>query len=267
MLKDILVGQYFPGNSPLHRMNAAMKIILTLIYLIMIFVVSKPLSYIVVTVYTALLVVIAGVPFGSILRGILPLKWILLVMVIFNLFAAKGEPLVQLYVFSVSREGICMALSILVRIILIVTSASILTLTTPPLEMTNGIEILLKPLDRIKIPSGDIAMIMSIAIRFIPALSEEADKIMKAQTARGADFTSGGIIRRARAMLPIMIPLFVNAFRRADELALAMESRCYGGGKRTKMKESRITALDIKAAAVFIPAAAIIALTEIMIEF
>ena len=267
MFKDILVGQYLPGDSPIHRMNPALEIILVLLYMTMLFVIKKPVSYAVFTLYTVLLLAISKVPLKSAVKGIKPLRWILVFMALFNLFLVKGEPLFSITsAVYVSKEGVYMTAIVILRLVLLVTGASIFTLTTPPLAMTDGVETLLKPFEKIKLPSRDIAMMMSISIRFIPVLAEEADKIMKAQTARGVDFSSGGIVRRAKAMLPVLIPLFVNAFRRADELALAMEARCYGAGERTKMKEQKITAADIKNTAVFIAAAVILVLTEILVE-
>lgn len=270
MFKDILLGQYFPGQSPLHRLNPALKIILTIAYMAVLFILSNPLPYAAFAVLTAAMFKLGKVPLKAAAKGIKPLRWILVFTIVFNLLAVCGEPLFSAHLWNltvtVSREGIYAAAAVTARLILLVTGASLLTLTTPPLAMTDGIEKLLKPLGKIKVPSEDIAMIMSVSIRFIPVLAEEADKIMKAQTARGADFETGGIIRRAKAMTPILIPLFVNAFRRADDLALAMEARCYGQGVRTKMKEQKVTPEDIKSAAVFAAALVIIILTEILIE-
>ena len=271
MLKDITIGQYLPGNSPIHKMDARVKIILSLIYIASLFIIKKPVSYAVFAVYTVTLVMISDIPLKYILKGLKPMLWVFILTTVLNLFMTPGESLVSipLYKFSlrITREGINISVLLILRLVFLIVGSSILTLTTSPLRLTDGIEKLLNPLKRIKVPAHEIAMMMTIAIRFIPTLSEEADKVMKAQEARGADFETGNIIHRAKAMTPVLVPLFVSAFRRADELATAMEARCYNGGeKRTKMKESQVTAIDIKACLVFAVCMVILAAAELIIE-
>lgn len=271
MLKDITIGQYLPGNSPIHRLDARIKIILTIVYIAALFIIKQPASYALFTAYTVTLVMISRIPVRYILKGLKPVLWIFIFTTVLNLFLTPGTAVlsIPLYKFSlhITQEGIIISARLILRLTYIIIGSSLLTLTTAPLSLTDGIEQLLKPLKRIKVPAHEIAMMMTIAIRFIPTLSEETDKIMKAQTARGADFETGSIIRRAKAMLPILIPLFVSAFRRADELAAAMEARCYNGGeRRTKMKESHIGEIDIKACIIFTICAVILALVELIIE-
>lgn len=269
MFKDIIIGQYLPGKSPLHRLDPRIKIILTIAYLALIFAADKWSSYIIAAVYTSTIVIVSGIPFRFIFKGIRPVLWILLFTAVINIFAVPGQVVAAFPVFklTVTREGIITAALISVRLILIVTAASLLTLTTPPLSLTDGIERLLRPLEKIRVPVRDIAMMMTIAIRFIPTLSEEAEKIKKAQLSRGADFESGGIIKRAKAMLPIIIPLFLSAFRRADALAEAMDARCYGGKARTRMRELKLTSLDAAAVIIFAVCAAVLLAAEFVIEF
>ena len=256
MFKDITIGQYIPGSSPLHKLYPALKIMLTMAYIVMLFIIQNPLSYGAFFVFTAALVLISGVSVKIIIRGIRPMLWILIFTAVINLFMTQGEMLftIPLWGFgiNISKEGVTLAAAMTVRLLFLIVGTSLLTLTTSPLQLTDGIEKLLKPLRPLKVPSYEIAMMMTIAIRFIPLLAEETDKIIKAQTARGADFESGNIMRRAKAMVPILVPLFVSAFRRADELATAMEARCFGGGKRTKMNETRMKRIDAAAIVVFL---------------
>lgn len=271
MIKDITIGQYISGNSPIHKMNASLKIIAVFVYIIVLLAVKNPVAYFIAAVYTATVIMVSGISPKHVLRGLKPMVWILLLTALLNIFLTKGRVLVSIPLFKLSLkityEGVYTAVIMSLRLSFLMIGSSLLTLTTSPLQLTDGMEKLLKPLERIKVPSHEIAMIMSIALRFIPTLSEETEKIMKAQKARGADFETGNIIARAKAMLPILVPLFVSAFRRADELATAMEARCYRGGKgRTKMKESRITAQDIRLGVIFIIGMAIIVAAEILIE-
>ncbi|MCD8180987.1 MAG: energy-coupling factor transporter transmembrane protein EcfT [Firmicutes bacterium] len=271
MLRDMVIGQYVPGKSPLHRMNAPLKMILMIAYIAVLLVIKSAAAYALFTVCTAALIMISGVSVGMILKGIKPILYIVIFTALLNIFMTPGEAMWSASVFGltlrITKEGVTAGALLTVRLIYLVAGTSLLTLTTPPLQLTDGIERLLRPLNKIKVPSHEIAMMMTIAIRFIPTFSEEADKIKKAQTARGADFESGGLIKRARAMTPLLVPLFISAFRRADELAEAMEARCYrGGGNRTKMKERHITAFDIKAAVIFVLAAVLILLVEFWIE-
>lgn len=267
MLKDITIGQYIPGSSPLHKMHAPIKIILTILYITVLFLVDSPVSYVIFTVYTVVLVLISGVPMKTLLRGVKPMLWIFIFTAILNVFMTPGETIWSLPIFrftlKITKEGLTAGVTMAVRLLYLIIGTSLLTLTTSPLQLTDGIEKLLKPLRKIKVPSHEIAMMMTIAIRFIPTLAEETDKIKKAQTARGADFETGNIIKRAKAMIPLLVPLFISAFRRADELATAMEARCYnGGGNRTRMKETHMTALDVKAIVIFILAATVVLLAE-----
>lgn len=271
MFKNIIIGQYIPGSSPLHKINPAVKIALAFIYIIVLFFIKKPLSYTVFTVYVLSLVMISGISVKIILRGIRPMLWIFVITALLNFFMTPGEAVWFIPVFrfsiSVTREGLIFGTVMIIRLLFLIVGTSLLTLTTSPLLLTDGIEKLLTPLKKIKVPAHEIAMMMTIAIRFIPTLAEETDKIMKAQTARGADFETGNIIRRAKAMTPLLIPLFVSAFRRADELATAMEARCYnGGGSRTKMKETRITKSDIITVIIFITGCLLLILTEFLVE-
>lgn len=265
MIRDITIGQYIYGTSPLHKLEPWVKIVLTLVYAAVVLTLRTPLAYAVYICFTAAAVLISTVPVKMLLRGLKPLLWLFAFTTFFNLFLTPGEPLCsfKLGMLSVpiSRAGIRASVLLAIRLTLLVIGTSLLTLTTSPLQLTDGIEKLLKPLTRIKVPAHELAMMMSIAIRFIPTIGEEADRLMKAQKARGADMESGGIFKRAKAMTPILIPLLTGAFRRADELAVAMDARCYGGGTRTRMKTTHAGAKDAAAAAVLaaVSAAAVIA--------
>ena len=251
MFKDITIGQYVEGDSFLHKMDARMKIILTLLYIILLFAVSSFGAYVVFTLFTLFLIILSGLPVRYILKGLKPMLYILIFTALLNLFMTPGETILYTvpYVkWDITKEGLSTAGLMLLRLVYLVVATSILTLTTSPLMLTDGIEKLLKPFEIVKLPAHEIAMMMTIAIRFIPTLSEETEKIMKAQMARGADFESGNILKRAKAMIPLLVPLFVSAFRRADDLAVAMDSRCYHGGKkRTRMKQMKITSRDFTA--------------------
>ncbi len=270
MFKDIIIGQYVPGKSPLHRTNPVMKIIFTILYIITLFVIENPISYMIFTAYTLTLVLISSVPIKMIAKGIRPMLWIFVFTAVINIFMTPGETVFTIPVFNwslkITREGVISGAAMVIRLLYLVVGTSLLTLTTSPLQLTDGIEKLLKPLNKIKVPSHEIAMMMTIAIRFIPTLAEETEKIMKAQSARGADFETGNIIKRGKAMIPLLIPLFISAFRRADELATAMEARCYRGGEnRTKMKESRLGMIDLYAVIIIVIAVSGLALVEFMI--
>lgn len=252
MFRDIVIGQYVSGSSPLHRLDARVKLILTIAYIALVFMADTWAASAVAVVFTASLVMISQIPLRFIFKGLKPVLWILVFTALINIFVSSD---------------ISAAAYVSVRLILIVVSASLLTLTTPPLSLTDGIERLLSPLEKVKVPARDIAMMMSVAIRFIPTFSEEAQKIRKAQLSRGADFESGNLIARARALTPLIIPLFMSAIRRADALAEAMDARCYGKGGRTRLRELKITRLDILAVTVFIIGAAALLATEFVIEF
>ena len=237
MFKDITIGQYFPGESIVHRFDPRLKIITMIFFIISLFFINTFIPYIFVAIYLFIIIKIANLPLKVVLKGLKPLRWILLITFVINIFFLPGEPLFKLGFLTISKEGLKTACLMAIRLMFLVLGTSLLTYTTSPIELTDGIEALLKPMKKIGVPSHEIAMMMTIALRFIPTLIEETDKIMKAQMARGADFESGNIIKRSKNLVPLLVPLFVNSFRRADELATAMEARCYRGGVgRTKMK-------------------------------
>ncbi|EFA90618.1 energy-coupling factor transporter transmembrane component T family protein [Peptoniphilus lacrimalis] len=237
MFKDITIGQYFPGESIVHRFDPRLKIITMIFFIISLFFINTFIPYIFVAIYLLVIIKIANLPLKVVLKGLKPLRWILLITFVINIFFLPGEPLLKLGFLTISKEGLKTACLMAIRLMFLVLGTSLLTYTTSPIELTDGIEALLKPMKKIGVPSHEIAMMMTIALRFIPTLIEETDKIMKAQMARGADFESGNIIKRSKNLVPLLVPLFVNSFRRADELATAMEARCYRGGVgRTKMK-------------------------------
>lgn len=248
MIKDITIGQYFPGNSFIHKMDARMKIILVVLLIVSIFVCKNIFSLATIILATVILVAISRISPKTILKSIKPLAIIIIITAILNIFYGTGEPLVTIGKLSITANGIETAIFMAVRIITLVVISSLLTYTTSPTELTDALERLLKPLKYIKVDVHSIAMTMTIALRFIPTLVEEIDKIMSAQKSRGADMDSGGLIHRAKALIPVLIPLFVSAFRRAGELAYAMECRCYRGGDgRTKMKVMKMSAKDFLA--------------------
>ena len=238
MIRDITIGQYYPSNSKLHRLDPRVKIMCTLIYLISLFLFQNIGGYIIATLFLATVIRISKVPFKFIVKGLKAVVMLLMITVLFNLFLTKtGTIIFSAWIFKVTDEGLRIAVFMAIRLIYLILGSSLMTFTTTPNALTDGIEKLLWPFQKIKLPVHEIAMMMSIALRFIPILLEEADKIMKAQLARGADLESGNIIQKAKAMIPILVPLFVSAFRRANDLAMAMEARCYRGGEgRTKMK-------------------------------
>lgn len=246
MIRDITIGQYYPVQSPVHKLDPRTKILLTFAYIISLFLVSNPIGYGIVVIVLYTTIRLTKVPIKYMLKGLKSIMVILLFTVTLNIFFTQGEHvLVEWGIFVVSVEGIMMAAEMAARLILLIIGSSVLTLTTSPIELTDGIESLLRPFSKIGVPAHEIAMMMSISLRFIPILLEETDKIMKAQTARGADFETGSIVTRAKAMIPIMVPLFISAFRRAEDLAMAMEARCYRGGEgRTRMNQLRYETRD-----------------------
>lgn len=245
MIKDITIGQYFPGSSPLHRADPRVKILLTILYMAAIFLVNTILGFIILTLFTLLTVVISEVPIKYTLKGLKPVLIIIVFTAVLNLFTVKGTPIFDYGVIHISYEGIIIVIKLVFRLSLLVVSASLLTLTTTPILLTDGIEKLMSPFSRLGLPAHEIAMMMTIALRFIPTLLEETDKIMKAQAARGADFDTGKLIDRAKSFIPVLVPLFISAFRRADDLAIAMEARCYRGGRgRTRMKQLKLGRVD-----------------------
>ena len=247
MLKDITLGQYVPGDSVLHRLDPRTKIVLMIAYIVAVFLVKRIEVFPVIIIFTVAVTLLSRVRLSYLVKALKPMKLLLPLMFLMNLFFIKtGDLLVEWWIFKIYKDGLINAVFIVLRLATLVAGTSLLTLTTTPIALTDGLEKLLTPLKVIKFPAHELAMMMTIALRFIPTLVEEADKIMKAQLARGADFESGNIIKRAKAMIPILIPLFVNSFRRADELAMAMESRCYHGGEgRTKMRVYSFKTIDL----------------------
>ncbi|MBQ4494997.1 MAG: energy-coupling factor transporter transmembrane protein EcfT [Selenomonadaceae bacterium] len=250
MLQDITLGQFFPGKSILHRLDPRTKIISLFALLIMIFAAQGWSAYLVLIVLTAGLIFLSKVPPLTVLKSVKPLSWIILFTLLIHFVSHDGEVLAKVYVFKVTTEGIIYGVQISLRLVLLIVLSSLLMFTTSPLQLTDATENLLSPLKRFGVPSHELAMMMTIAIRFVPTLIEETDKIIKAQRSRGLDFESGGFVKKLRAMVPILVPLFLSSFRRADDLAMAMEARCYRGGEgRTHMKQLRLTNLDYGAAA------------------
>lgn len=252
MLNNIMIGQYFPGDSFLHRMDARVKILLLLILLIEVFVFTSAPVYLLMTGITFLLIMISKVPLRMVLRSLKPLWWIILFTFVLHLFSHPGREIYRIWQFVITQEGVEQGALISVRLMLLIILSTLLTFTTSPLKLTDALESLLSPFKRMGLPAHELAMMMTIALRFIPTLIRETDKIMKAQQSRGADFITGSILSRLKNMVPILVPLFLSAFRRADDLALAMEARCYRGGEgRTRMKEMKLGRLDYVAIGVF----------------
>ena len=247
MIRDITIGQYYPVDSPVHRLDPRVKLVSTLLYLISLFLFRSISGYIVATIFLGTVIRLSKVPLRYIVKGLKPVILLLMITVLFNLFLTRGgEVLFHKWIFTITEEGLVIAVYMAIRLIYLIIGSSLMTFTTTPNELTDGIEALLRPLNRLRVPVHEVAMMMSIALRFIPILLEETDKIMKAQIARGADLESGNLIQRAKAMIPILVPLFVSAFRRANDLAMAMEARCYRGGEgRTKMKPLHYRSRDI----------------------
>ena len=252
MLNDITLGQYFPINSILHRLDPRTKILLLIAFIAMIFIVTAPVGYALLLGFTVFIMLLSKVPVKLYVKSLKPIWFIVLFTAVLNIFLTSGTYICQWGFLKISREGIVLAVRMAVRLVMLIAASSVLTYTTSPIELTDGIERLLSPFARLGLPAHDLAMMMSIAIRFIPTLIEETDKIIKAQQARGASFDTGSLLARARAMIPMLVPLFISAFRRADELAVAMESRCYhGGAGRTRLKQISFKKNDAYAAAVF----------------
>lgn len=247
MLNNITIGQYFPGNSVIHKLDPRTKLLATIALIVFVFLVQGFSGFIAITAFIAAVTHASGIRFKFLIRGVKPLLFIIMFTFVLNLFfQTQGTVLVKLGFLKITVEGLKTAFFTAVRLILLVLSSQLLTLTTSPISLTDGIESLLNPLKRFKFPAHEIAMMMSIALRFIPTLMDEAGKIMKAQKARGADFESGNLIQRAKAMVPLLVPLFVGSFRRADDLALAMEARCYRGGEgRTRMNRLAYRKIDV----------------------
>ena len=246
MLKDITLGQYFPGDTVAHRLDPRTKLLLVIVYIVGLFNAVGWWSYVFVVVITGLCMAVSKIRHAAAFKGLKPVIFIIILTALLNIFYTKGTPIIEGWI--ITWEGIAKAVMMSVRIILLIVGTFLLTYTTSPIALTDGLEILLNPLKKIKVPVHEMSMMMSMALRFIPTLIEETDKIMSAQKARGADFETGNLMQRAKALLPILVPLFVSSFRRADELAVAMESRCYHGGKgRTRMKTLRMQGIDFLA--------------------
>ena len=244
MLKDVTLGQFFPGDTLVHRMDPRTKLIFVLLYIVALFQAKGWVSYGLVLAVTVLAMAISHISPKNIFKGLKPMLFIIVLTALLNIFYTSGTPIVPGWI--ITWEGLERSVKMILRIVLLITGTFLLTYTTSPMALTDGMELLLSPLKKIKVPVHEMTMMMSMALRFIPTLIEETDKIMSAQKARGADFESGNLIQRAKALLPILVPLFVSSFRRADELAVAMESRCYHGGEgRTRMKQLKMGGKDL----------------------
>ena len=260
MLTDMTLGQYYPGNSFLHKMDPRAKILCTMIFICAIFLANNPWSYLVVTFFTALCISLSGVPFRLIVKAVKPLWVILVFTLVIHLLTTPGTEIFRLGPVKITEEGVRNGVFMTLRLVFLIAFSSLLTYTTSPIVLTDGIEALLMPFRRFGVPAHELAMMMTIALRFIPTLLEETDRIMKAQSSRGADFTAGNIWQKAKSMVPLLVPLFMSAFRRADDLATAMEARCYRGGEgRTKMHRLVYTGNDRIAFAAVLVVVAVLA--------
>ena len=265
MIREITIGQYYQTESVIHSLDPRVKLVSTILYIISLFIYKEPLPFILAGLFLALCVILSKVPFSYMVRGLKTIFFLMLITALFNLFLTPGETIFTVWKLSITLEGLKAAVYMALRLVMLVIGSSLMTLTTTPTMLTDAMEKLLWPFQKIGLPVHEIAMMMSIALRFIPILLEETDKIMKAQMARGADFESGNILKRLKAMVPILVPLFISAFRRANDLAMAMEARCYQGGEgRTKMKPLRYRRADTVAyIAVLLYFAAVIAAGQI----
>ena len=245
MLKDVTLGQYFPGETSVHKLDPRTKLVLVIVYIVALFLAKGAASYALVAACLLVVIGISKIPLKVIVKSLKPLLLIIVLTALLNLFYGSGEPLVQFWIFKITKQGIENAVFMVLRIALLVAGTFMLTYTTSPIALTDGLESLLGPLKKLGAPVHELAMMMCIALRFIPTLIEETDKIMSAQKARGADFESGNLLSRAKALIPILVPLFISAFRRADELATAMECRCYHGGEgRTRLHQLKYEKRD-----------------------
>ena len=266
MLKDVTLGQFFPGDTVVHKLDPRTKLILVIVYIVALFSAKTYAAYAMVLIVLIVCVSLSRIRFTTIMKGVKPILIVILITGILNLFFTQGEHVVfRVWKITMTWEGVRTAALMILRLVMLINGTFLLTYTTSPIALTDGLELLLSPLKKLRFPVHELAMMMSIALRFIPTLIEETDKIMSAQKARGADFDTGGIVQRAKAMLPLLVPLFVSAFRRADELSVAMESRCYHGGEgRTRMKKLTFARRDLIAlilGAVFL--AAVLALNRV----
>lgn len=246
MLKDITIGQYYPTKSKIHDLDPRVKILATFLFMTSLFIIDDFYSYILVALFMGAVIKLSKIPMSYMIKGIKPLWVLILLTFLLNVFMIPGELLYSFGFLKITKEGLDQGSFMVIRLVFLVIGTSILTLATSPIQLTDGIEKLLDPFKKIGVPSHELAMMMTIALRFIPTLLDETDKIMKAQMARGADFESKNIINRAKNLVPLLVPLFISAFRRADELAMAMEARCYrGGDNRTRMKEIKMGKNDV----------------------
>lgn len=267
MIKDITIGQYIPGDTFVHKLDPRTKILMSLLFIISLFVINKFTGYIFVVAFLALAIAVSKIHVRYLYKGLKPVFVLIIITAALNVFMIQGTDatlLWQFKFFKIYREGINTAVFMTLRLIFLILGTSLLTLTTSPIELTDGIENLLNPYKRFGLPAHELAMMMTIALRFIPTLIDETDKIMKAQQARGADFESGNILAKAKSLIPLLVPLFISSFRRADELAMAMEARCYRGGEgRTRMKQLKYTYRDVIAYGVF----GLLLVTSFLIRF
>ncbi|SHJ67013.1 energy-coupling factor transport system permease protein [Dethiosulfatibacter aminovorans DSM 17477] len=251
MFKNITIGQHYPVESKIHNLDPRLKLVVTLLFIISLFLINQFPVYLLVVAFLGLIIKLSKVPVKMVILGLRPILIIILVTFFINLFMTTGEVIWQMGPLDITREGLRQAGFMALRLMLLIMGTSMLTLTTSPILLTDGIESLLNPFKKIGLPAHELAMMMTIALRFIPTLMEETEKIMKAQKARGADFESGNLVRRAKSLVPLLVPLFVSSFRRADDLAMAMEARCYRGGEnRTRMRRLTITGTDYVAMAI-----------------
>lgn len=253
MFKNLTIGQHYPVESPVHELDPRIKIIMTFVFIISLFLIESFATYLVVAVFLAAAIKLSKVPIKFVIKGLRPILMIIVITFIINLLMTPGKILFQLGFIKITEEGLKQAGFMAIRLTLLIMGTSLLTLTTSPIILTDGIEALLKPFKRFGLPAHELAMMMTIALRFIPTLMEETEKIMKAQKSRGADFESGNIMSRAKNLVPLLVPLFISAFRRADELAMAMEARCYRGGEnRTRMRQLKVSKGDYVASGIFL---------------
>ncbi len=251
MFKDITLGQYVPGESPIHRMDPRVKITITFTYIVILFFIRDLRAYSLLGSLTLATALIASIPIRMLIRGLRPVLFIIFITFFLNMLVTPGDVAYAIGPLTITEEGLRQGITMVFRLLLLILTTSILTLTTSPIDLTDGLESIMRPGQRVGVPAHELAMMMTIALRFIPTLMEEADRIMKAQMARGADFSGGNLIKRAKSLIPLLVPLFVGAFRRADDLAMAMEARCYRGGEgRTRYRQLSITAVDYHAALV-----------------
>ena len=265
MIKDITIGQYYPTGSVIHQLDPRTKLNVTLLYIIFLFVVNNLVGYLVAFLFLVAMILLSKIPVRYVARGLKPLILIIVLTVVLNMFWTQGTVIAQFWIFKITDNGLRMAINMGVRLVLLVSGTSLMTLCTSTIALTDGMEMLMKKIPLVRRVAHELSMMMSIALRFIPTLTDETDRIMKAQKSRGADFESGKLISRAKAMIPILVPLFVSAFQRANELAMAMEARCYQGGSgRTRLKELKYARRDAVAYAISFAVMAILFATRFL---